>query len=158
MQRWSQEMNDPRIHVIEYPVTNDKKVDQKAYKACSQEARKGGSKWLAALELDEFLVLKKHDNIEDFASEHIPEGQLAINLQSFGTSGRAISKPLPVSLRFQCRISSFKKNFIKSIVHVDDLNFAETVTSTCVFPLLAGRNLVDTNGAKVKSNQHDGPR
>ena len=45
-------------------------------------------KWVAVLDLDEFIVLKKHANIIDFLNEHCASGSVSLNWRFFGASGQ----------------------------------------------------------------------
>ena len=48
--------------------------------------------WIARIDVDEFIVLKKHENINDLLEEYKNFGGLGINWRVFGTSGH-INKP-----------------------------------------------------------------
>ena len=53
--------------------------------------------------VDEFLVLKKHNTLNDFLEQHLRKGSLAISWFIFGTGFRDTYAPLPVTKRFLYR-------------------------------------------------------
>lgn len=57
---------------------------------------------VAHIDIDEFIVLKKHDNICDFISEYIIHDcqGIAMNWRFFGSSGKTEKTDEPVTLRF----------------------------------------------------------
>lgn len=57
----------------------------------------------AFIDVDEFLVLKQHDTIDEFLSMHLPKGALAISWHIFGTGYTDNYTPLPVTKRFMYR-------------------------------------------------------
>jgi len=48
---------------------------------------RGRVKWLASIDLDEFLFAVDHDNIAEFLSSYDDVGGLVVNWQGFGSSG-----------------------------------------------------------------------
>jgi hypothetical protein len=57
--------------------------------------------WAACIDVDEFIVLKKHDNIHDFLNEYIPNnGGIGINWVLFGSNGHKVYTDKPVLERF----------------------------------------------------------
>ena len=59
--------------------------------------------WMAFFDVDEFLVLKKHDTVNEFLMQHLRRGSLAISWYIFGTGFRDVYAPLPVTKRFMYR-------------------------------------------------------
>ena len=131
------------------------------------------------LELDEFLVLKQHDNVVDFAREYVKEGQVAISLQIFGSPARkrGLSKEqqqeqqqqlqtLPVTLKSQCRLSldintklSLDINaVVKPILRLSDLNLMKRISSVLRFLLRDDKHVVDMDGQPLNATNHNGPR
>ena len=93
---------------------------------CAAE-HKDDHTWLAFFDVDEFLVLKKHDTINDFLMSHLPMGSLAISWYIFGTGNRDLYAPLPVTKRFMYRDGVDKNDRhpsawhnVKSIVKTSD--------------------------------------
>jgi hypothetical protein len=94
-----QERRRRRVVIEHYPYHWKQRA---AYKRCiEQHGSEHG--WLALLDGDEFLVLKKHDHVTDMLAEHCRTGSLSINWYLFGTSNRTSYEPLPVLYRFQYR-------------------------------------------------------
>lgn len=132
--KWKQERSDgDSIEVIPFP---GEKVQVNAYKSCADRVIRIQHTWVFFADIDEFLVLKKHSDVLTFAHEYVPAGQLGINWQVFGTAGRSLYEPYPVTLRFQCRLpETYGKNvYIKSLVRVSDLNSGE-IFDPHFFPL-----------------------
>ena len=57
---------------------------------------------VAHIDIDEFIVLKKHDNICDFIQEYIVDDcqGIAMNWRFFGSSGKTEKTNEPVTIRF----------------------------------------------------------
>lgn len=72
--------------------------------------------WCSFLDADEFIVLKRHPNIVSMLQEHCPQGALTLNWYMFGSSGRQLYSPEPVTQRFQLRAATVDRH-IKTIVH-----------------------------------------
>lgn len=49
--------------------------------------RKGGFDWVAFFDMDEFLVLKKHNTIQEFVSDYQNQNGIGINWYLFGNNG-----------------------------------------------------------------------
>lgn len=59
--------------------------------------------YMAFFDVDEFLVLKKHDTIDEMIQQHLHVGSLAISWHIFGTGYTDVYAPLPVTKRFMYR-------------------------------------------------------
>ena len=101
--------------------------------------------WMALFDGDEFLVLKKHDNVIDFLKEHCKGGSIAINWSVFGTGNQTKYEALPVTKRFMYRESNIS-SLVKSIVRMNDFDPAQKITNPHSFPLKASTLQHDTNG------------
>ena len=62
---------------------------------------------VAHIDLDEFIVLKKHANIKDFIKEYIWDGEngvmcggIGINWKMYGSSGKTVQTNEPLTVRF----------------------------------------------------------
>ena len=71
--------------------------------------------WSAFIDADEFIVLKKHRNIVDMLREYCKDGALTLNWYMFGSSGKKLYEPKPVTERFQFRSRNIDKH-IKTII------------------------------------------
>jgi len=81
----------------------------------------GEKKWAAFFDVDEFLVLKRHENVEALLEEHLSEGSLSINWIKFPSSGELYCEPLPFTKRFAYPDLEINKH-VKSIVRLQDMN------------------------------------
>ena len=80
-------------------------------------ARYGGT-WCAFIDVDEFIVLRKHADIKALLAEVAPRGgALALNWVMFGSSGRADYSPEPVTKRFTWRAREVDEH-IKTIAYL----------------------------------------
>ena len=146
LKQWRERREGNRISVLHYPGLN-KQGD--AYLDCAKNSLNGqhGSNilWAAFWDVDEFLVLKKHDNVDDFLKEHLMSGALGINWLLFGPSGRTVRENLPVLKRFVYRENGVNMH-VKSIVRLSDMNLTEAPhVHYPTLPMLNG-NQHDTNG------------
>ena len=116
--------------------------------ACAKRAEKDGATWAAFFDIDEFLLLKKNENINEFLLEYGPsKGALGINWLTVGTSNATKYEPKPVTLRFQYTAPQPLPT-IKSIARVKEIEifksphyaiFIDKTTKT-----------IDTNGSPIK--------
>ena len=77
--------------------------------------------WVSFMDIDEFLVLKRHDSVTEFLIEYCPPGlcgSLSINWLWFGTSNETYYAAKPVTQRFICRERNPHK-ISKSIFRLD---------------------------------------
>jgi hypothetical protein len=137
---------------------------KQAYDQCiatirqENESRAVPLQWAALYDLDEFLVLKKHDTIGELLQEHCDVdkgcGGLVVNWYYFGPNGNFATAyaPLPLTKRFQYR-SSKADQHVKTIVHVKHFQNADIHCSSY------RNNLTqfDTNGRAGCPFNQDGP-
>ena len=76
--------------------------------------------WCAFIDIDEFIVLKKHPDIRSFLEEHCQAGAIALNWYLFGSSGHSKYSPEPVLQRFQLRDAQLNSH-VKCIVRLTDM-------------------------------------
>lgn len=115
-----------------------------AYQACLAASR-GRHTWLGFLDVDEFLVLRRHDTIKSLLREHCPTGGLALNRLSFGSGGAAVYEHRPVRERFLVRERD-ADDLVKTIVRVRD---AASVDNPHVATMRPGAVTRDTSGRAV---------
>ncbi|CAE8628391.1 unnamed protein product, partial [Polarella glacialis] len=126
---------------------------REAYDDCmlirSRQSSLRNHSWVAFFDGDEFLALKKHKNIVDLVEELAPEGsgvgEVGINWLVFGTSGRDMYQPLPVTKRFQHRDKEVNQH-TKSIVRT--ASYVQT-WSPHIFILKDAVVKVDTTGKNI---------
>lgn len=75
-------------------------AQQFVYTRCLREDASNNT-FVAFFDIDEFLVLKKHDNVIDMLNDHCTDncGQLSINWNVIGTSGETKYTPIPITKR-----------------------------------------------------------
>ena len=143
-------------------------VQGHAYEACLRRDAANNT-FASMIDVDEFVVLKKHDNIVDMMVEICDEdcGQLTLNWNLMGTSNEAQYSPMPIMKRnlhvIERRDAS---RVVKAIVRpsyvADEMDWSHTV-------MLKKGHWFDTNGATgrtrmksttrgVNPHDHDGPR
>ena len=118
-----------------------------AYIDCAKRAEKDGATWAAFFDIDEFLLLKKNENINQFLVEYGPsKGAIGINWIIVGTSNATKYEPKPVTLRFQ-HTERLANKHIKTIARVKEIKtfknphyaiFIDKATKT-----------IDTNGSPI---------
>lgn len=111
-----------------------------------------GHTWAAFLDVDEFLVLKKHADVKSLLREHCRSGSLALNWYMFGSSGRQAYEPAPVLQRFQRRCARVDQ-FVKSIVRVADVAHMDVHQ---VDEFVPGAYQRDTSGHVFAGSLHPG--
>lgn len=141
LKQWGQKRHNSTAEVIHYPGIN---MQGQAYLDCAKGAHYNEKmKWAAFWDVDEFLVLKKHDNVDRFLDEHLSSGTLALNWHMFRQGGETIYKPLPVTKRFVYR-DSHTDAHVKSIVRLRDMNMTDPPHPH--YPKLINGTQHDTNG------------
>jgi hypothetical protein len=79
---------------------------------------KSRCKWAAFIDIDEFIVLKKHNNINDLLSEYELCDGVVLNWKMFGTSNETEYKNEPVLKRFKMCSATINAHY-KSIVKLN---------------------------------------
>ncbi|EJK72860.1 hypothetical protein THAOC_05561 [Thalassiosira oceanica] len=125
-----------------------------AYRRCFFEDAVN-STYVAIFDVDEFLVLKTHDNVVDFMDHHCTEeakcGQLLVNWRIMGVSGRRRYSPEPITKRnVHWSDEHSRSNFVKGInrrvfVADDNDNWVHGVR------LKSGYRHLDTTGQPRKA-------
>jgi hypothetical protein len=144
LREWKlQEQITPMVDVIHYPGL---KQQQRSYLTCAQSALNGdfgeNKKWAAFFDVDEFLVLKKHEHVDELLEEHLDSGALSINWAWFSFNGKLLCDFKPVTKQFLYRDQNVNQH-VKSIVRLEDMQMK---ISSAHYPLLKNGNQHDTNG------------
>jgi len=105
--------------------------------------------WCAFVDADEFIVLKKHDNITDFLKEYCKDGGVSINWFIYGDSKLTGYSPEPVTKRFVWREPTVN-NHVRTIIKCDDVESVTEIHGIGNFK--PGKHKKDTNGKAI-----DGP-
>ena len=126
LQEWHKEKNYTHVDITHFPG----KVKQlPAYDDCIErikgevEGEKPKHKWIAFIDLDEFIVLKKHETILQLLQEKCDGeriGGLALNWYLFGYNNQTKYRPLPLTKRFQMRANE-TDDHVKVILRTDQI-------------------------------------
>jgi len=101
-------------------------------------------KWGAFIDCDEFIVLKKHENINNFLSEFSDCESIGLNWIMFGTSKEKIYKNEPVTSRFRyC-----SRNINQHIKCITKLKYINTYVNPH-YPILTKGGVYDTNRKQI---------
>ena len=122
-----------------------------AYDHCLERCR-GRHTWLAFIDADEFVVLRRHGSVGELLAEHCRSGALCLNWYVFGSSGEKGYRPKPVRQRFRRRGREVHHH-VKSIVRVDDAMF---MINAHVAELYLGCWARDTSGKAVTGASNPG--
>ena len=123
LQEWYELQNKTFINVTHFPGDVKQKA---AYQTCISKIKwemdeKPKHKWIAFIDLDEFIVLKKHETILDLLEDTTKGsdiGGLALNWYMFGFHNQIKYKPVPLTKRFQTREKGTDQH-VKVIVRTD---------------------------------------
>ncbi|KAL7514592.1 hypothetical protein ACHAXN_011919 [Cyclotella atomus] len=139
------------------------------YHMCVSEFKEEHT-YMAFFDVDEFLVLKKHSNVDDFLVQHLPKGALSISWYIFGSANTTMYSPIPVTKRFMYRDGTSEEDRhqiwynVKSILMLKDYGgFPQSPHSMKTNKRRAGSNNAwrDTNGAgsydKLGASNYDRP-
>jgi hypothetical protein len=102
--------------------------------------------WCAFLDADEFIVLKKHNNITEFLREYCKEGGIALNWYLYGDSKHTEPTDEPITKRFTWRCSTVNQH-IKTIIKCSDTEMIDNIHA--VRKYMNGKELKDTGGKKI---------
>lgn len=80
----------------------------------------GMHKWVAFIDVDEFIVLRTHNHIKNFVTEYCKEGAIALNWVLYGSSGLKTYSSKPVLQRFTMRQIGVNKH-VKLIGIIDHI-------------------------------------
>ena len=145
LEKWGNQRFRDNVRVKHFPG----KVKQlPANMDCAKLAEKNGKTWAAFFDIDEFLLLKKHSNINNFLIEHGPhKGAIGINWVLVGTSNATKYEPKPVTLRFQ-QVFPQGNMHINTIARVKGLK--RFMTPHNVLFVDKNATTIDTNGAIIE--------
>ncbi|KAL7465533.1 hypothetical protein ACHAXS_005867 [Conticribra weissflogii] len=136
------------VTIIHFP---EKSFDTQAncYERCIKVDAKKYS-FVGLFDVDEFLVLKKHDNVIDFLGDHCNKtcGEIHIHWLMMGLSNQTSYKPLPVTMRnvYAGDVWAFIKPILRPDYAADELNWFHGVS-------LKKGLMIDTTGRKIKQNR-----
>jgi hypothetical protein len=146
LKQWKTEQ-PPNIRVSHLPGIS---MQTEAYRQCAKTLlAEGKHKWAAFFDVDEFLVLRRHDSIVSFLKEYLIVGALGISWIYMGSSNRTIYEPMPVSYRFNLRVGNHTNMHIKTIAVLSSINI-DGKFHCHYLPLKRRFRTMDTNGKKIK--------
>jgi hypothetical protein len=118
--RYFENLYKDRVQIIHFPGGGF--IQLKAYSHFLQTVRQSFEyEWGAFIDIDEFIVLKKHKSIIDFLIDHCRQGSLGLNWIIFGSSGEKHYRAEPVLKRF-IRRSKYINHHIKSLFCIYDVD------------------------------------
>lgn len=106
-------------------------------------------KWVAHIDVDEFIVLKKHSSIIDFLQEYDDCESIALNWKMFGTANEVYYQNEPVTKRFRYCSKDVNEHY----KCISKLNMIYKCISSHR-PMLHSGHIYDTNRRKVEDIFH----
>mmetsp|Transcript_37300 Transcript_37300/g.78666 ORF Transcript_37300/g.78666 Transcript_37300/m.78666 type:complete len:373 (+) Transcript_37300:288-1406(+) len=124
-----------------------------AFMDCAYGAKANGYDYVAGLDIDEFLVIRKNTSLSivDLMEEYcqFPCGQLGFNWIIFGPSHRETYVPVPVTKRFNEKIHVTDWDvLLKSIANTQAIDLSSFWMHS--WNMLPGYQRWDTNGKEIK--------
>ena len=119
MKHWLQSRSYCHVTVKHFP---QEAAQNPALLDCTRRmAQQGNVRWLASMDVDEYLVLYQHGHLKPFLWEHVPSGALAVFWKMMGTGGAQRFEPLPAPYRSFLGEAQVMELF-KSIGHLPDIS------------------------------------
>lgn len=119
LEQWASEKGD-HVTMTHFPQEGGQ---SNMFTHCLKEhAAKMNHTWVAFLDADEMVILKKHNNIVDLLHEHCESGALSLNWIQFGPGRREVYEPLPYSKRLLYRQQGDVDDWLKTIGRVEDID------------------------------------
>lgn len=117
MKQWAENKGN-HITAVHYPGELGER--DKVYADCIKRANLGDppATWAAFFDVQDFLILKRHNMVIEFLREFCSSGSLSINLLLFGSSGCRVYSPKPVTKRFLYRDSD-PQDQVRLILRLD---------------------------------------
>lgn len=138
---------DDRVEIYHKPFTGDFSLIQVKYINEFIKNNKNIYKWCAIIDIDEFIVLKQHNNINDFLNENLKQGSLGVNWKFFGNNNKEYYENLPVINRFT-KCENKPDKHIKSISVIKDIDYYIDAHH----PKLLNGNQINEKGKIYKSS------
>lgn len=114
------------VTVVPWPTIPPHEPQRPAYQDCVARYRERAS-WIAFLDADEFLNLKRHSSLGAFLGEHADASAVGINWRLFGSGARAGYEPGFVIDRFTRAAAAdyFKHQHVKTICRPEAVETAD---------------------------------
>lgn len=141
---WPVETSSQRdyLNLLQLPAYND-----------ALEKVKGKAKWAAFIDLDEFIVPRRHNNLVDMLSEYEEYAGIAINWQIFGTSNiEDLPKGKLVTESFTLKAPD-KQGMNEIVKLIVQPQYVESILNPHTFQFLPHYYAVNSNGNPLNNNQ-----
>lgn len=139
------------VENIRYP---GELIQMSAYRNCLERAV-GKTRWLALIDLDEFLLPRHVDDLRELLQDFESFGGLAVNWCVFGSNGHVSVPPGQINHFLRRSEDSFPNNrFVKCIVKPDHVDIEQTRDNPHCFPLTQGM-IVNERRREVRSYDSD---
>jgi len=132
-----------KVTVIHFPGIT-KQIE--AYNLCIAQY-KNKHKWCAFIDCDEFIVLKRHSNINEFLKEYDNRNSIALSWLMFGTSNEKVYRDEPVTSRFRF-CSRMANQHFKCICKLSSI-------TVFINPHRPYEMIFDTNGQQLFDNSNN---
>ena len=132
-----------KVTIIHFPGIT-KQIE--AYNLCIAQYKKK-HKWCAFIDCDEFIVLKKHININEFLKEYDNRNSIALSWLMFGTSNEKVYRDEPVTSRFRF-CSRMANQHFKCICKLSSI-------TVFINPHRPYEMIFDTNGQQLFDNSNN---
>ena len=155
LQSWYEKQNQTRVDLKHFPGQRKQKP---AYHDCiarikGEDPKGPMHKWLAFIDLDEFIVLKQHVNILELLEERAVGhnvGGLALNWYMFDYNNQTKYKPIPLTKRFQTRNKEINQH-VKVILRTDLIGKGGTIINPHAYKYTnSSIATVDTTGKRLE--------
>jgi hypothetical protein len=128
-------------------------VQTEVYQKIIQHAS-GKCRWIAMIDLDEFLLPRSCHDLREFLEDYENESAIAVNWNIFGTNGHIKRPPTQINhLLYRAETYWNRNRFIKSIVRPDQVIY-EKIPDVHYFPVKTGHT-VNENYDVVNCMWHD---
>jgi hypothetical protein len=163
--QWVERQNNSKLFVTSI---RGRQAQPTAFQACAKSVRREGYSFAFFADADEYLALfsEKHRDIMDFAYEYLSDpgksslwsqriGAVCMNWRIFGTSGQVDYTPMPLSKRFQLRMTDnyLRNKWTKCFARVDALDIESTFSCPHNIPLKKGWRKINTNRETLTLSQ-----
>jgi len=139
------------VTLHDWPISFHERAQRKAYTHCLNSVR-SMVRWLAFIDIDEFLFAPGHDSLEMILPDYEKWPGVVVHWQNYGSSGRRTGSAEPVIERFARRARSnwVRNRKVKSIIDP-----SRTIAPTGVhhFEYMDGLLAVDETKTEVRTRR-----
>jgi len=144
------------VTLCDWPIPFHERAQRKAYAHCLESVR-ASVRWLAFIDIDEFLFAPENDSLASALRDYEMWPGVVVRWQNYGSSGRRVTSQEPVIERFSWRARSnwVRNRKVKSIVDPSRTLAPEGVHH---FAFVDGLLAVDETGTEVRIRPRAGYR